>query len=210
VVPRPRRAHGPARRGGDSRPPRADLAPLESLQGGGARRGRPSHRPRARSRRAGSAGRGPPPGRPLSRGPPSSPPGRQPPPATSSDPAGGRAELEIEAGPGAPPSAPEAGILELARSLLDAGRAEAEGRRRRHWEWAGAGLAGATAVAVAERAVPRLTRRGFLHAGLQGAALLALASTGVCSLLAERFEPSEIRAFRDLSAGLASLAAARA
>jgi len=130
--------------------------------------------------------------------------------ATYSDHAGVRAELEIEAGPGAPPSAPDAGILELARSLLDTGRAEAEGRRRLHWEWAGAGLAGATAVAVAERAAPRLTRRGLLHAGLQGAALLALASTGACSLLAEHFEPSEIRAFRDLSAGLASLAEARA
>jgi len=128
--------------------------------------------------------------------------------ASYSDHAGLRAELEIEAGPGAPLPTPGADIVQLARDLLEEGCNEAEGRRRQHLAWAGAGIAGATAVAVGERVGHPLTRRQFLRAGLQGAALLGLASSSVFSLLAELFEPSEIRAFRHLSSDLARLARA--
>jgi endonuclease/exonuclease/phosphatase family metal-dependent hydrolase len=98
---------------------------------------------------------------------------------------------------------PEA--IERARQLLAQGRSAARHRRTDGRVVTGAGLGFATLVAVGRRKLPAASRRGFLRAGLQAAALLALTPSVGGSVLSEVFAPNEIRAYESLSLALERL-----
>lgn len=120
-----------------------------------------------------------------------------------SDHAGVLAELEVlPAGPPRPAWSPRPEAIHQARELLAEGRAAARERRADGRAVCGAGLSIAALATVGRRTLAPTSRRGFLRAGLQASALLALPPGLGGSVLAEVFAPSEIRAYEGLRLAL--------
>lgn len=113
-----------------------------------------------------------------------------------SDHAGVLAELEVlPADRPRPAWSPRPEAIATARRLLAEGRVTARERRADGRALSGAGIGVAALATVGRRTLTTRTRRGFLRAGLQASALLALPTCLGGSLLSEVFAPSEIRAY---------------
>ena len=126
-----------------------------------------------------------------------------------SDHAGVLAEVEIEPRAARPLPTPTPAAVALAADLLGRGVERAERRRWLHRRRASVGLGASVAAAAVLRTGP-LSRRGFLRASLQGAALIALAGTLSSGLVAEVYGPDELDGFEGARAALARLAVGEA
>jgi hypothetical protein len=117
--------------------------------------------------------------------------------------------VEIDLAPKAPGPLPalDPEAARLAAGILAEGRTRAKRHRRESRALAGAGLSVA-ALAAAGARNQRVTRRRFLRGGIEGTALLAVASTVGLSLVAELFTPDELHAFDGLAARLTRAAGA--
>ncbi len=124
-------------------------------------------------------------------------------PGAYSDHAGVLAEIEL-GGPGARPTPPTSDALNLARELLDAGRARTGSRRRNERIAAGASFAAGVGAAWASTR-PTLSRRAFLRAGLWGTAALAATSGAGLLTLSEGYVPDELTGYDSARAVLGSL-----
>jgi endonuclease/exonuclease/phosphatase family metal-dependent hydrolase len=98
-------------------------------------------------------------------------------------------------------SAASAAALQLAQSLLAAGRQDAMLRRDRNRRFAGVGL-GAALLAGIGSSNPRFSRRRLLRHTLSGAALAALPPGFALALFSEVYVPEEIEAFGALERDL--------
>jgi endonuclease/exonuclease/phosphatase family metal-dependent hydrolase len=113
--------------------------------------------------------------------------------ATYSNHAGILAEFETDTSQAAAASTPDSGTLDLARTLLSDGIAEAEARREGGRTWAGAGVGCAAIAAIAARN-PSVSRRSLLRNTLRLTAVATVTPAIAWSALSEIFVPEEIQA----------------
>jgi sphingomyelin phosphodiesterase 2 len=127
--------------------------------------------------------------------------------ASYSNHAGVLVEVELAGRASGPLPALDPEAARLAAGILAEGRTRAKHHRRESRALAGAGL-GVAVLAAAGVRNRRVTRRRFLRGGIEGTALLAVASTAGLSLVTELFTPDELHAFEGLAARLARVAGA--
>jgi hypothetical protein len=126
-----------------------------------------------------------------------------------SDHAGVLAELEV-GGPGRPAQPIPSSTFALARELLDNGRDRARRRRRNEQLGSAAAAAGAVGALTTSRRLGRtqlrrLTRRGFLRAGLLATGGLAALSSAGLLVTSGHFIPHELEDFDRIESLLAEI-----